>query len=73
MKTGDRVIYNTGFGYDLGVFVREGGIYNTFLVELVTGRYPGNIAADVHTITPYTDADRDRLAEKYGYRWEWVV
>lgn len=43
MKKGDRIIWNSGFGFDLGYFLsEEGSTMGTNLVRLVTGRLLGN-------------------------------
>lgn len=31
----DKVIYDSGFGYDVGLFIGEGTVPNTFLIEMI--------------------------------------
>ena len=66
-KKGDRIIWNSHFGYDIGYFIGEGVMYYTYSVEIVTGKYPGEMSLPVNEIHPYSDGLVDDLTKEYGY------
>ena len=43
MKAGDKIIWHSGFGYDIGYYVSESDdtMYNSYEIELVSGRILG--------------------------------
>ncbi len=70
MKKGDRIIWNSGFGYEIGYFVEF--LENKTLdydckVELITGVVQGVTMKNFNEIEQYTDKRQSHLKSKYGY------
>ena len=74
MKKGDKVLYDSGFGYDVGEFVKNVPEDNFFLYPQVTVKLPivnGSLAeglVDKSCIYPYSEELESELQEKY--EWE---
>ena len=67
-KKGDPIIWNSGFGYDIGLFVSEdSGQYNNYKVDLVSGIVTGEISLPQSEIEPYTEDRVKVLMNEYGY------
>ena len=43
-KVGDKVIWDSHFGYEIGYFVGEGNQYHTYLVDMISGKYPNKVS-----------------------------
>lgn len=69
-KKGDRVIWNSCFGYDIGYFngngyAREG---ESIIMSLESGHLAGSdILLAPFEVFPYSDELVDKLTKKYGY------
>jgi hypothetical protein len=69
-KKGDRVIWNSCFGYDIGYFDRNGFAYDSESIALTlqTGSFAGSdILVAPFEVFPYSDELVDQLTKKYGY------
>ena len=66
MKKGDRVIWDSGFGYEIG-YCKE--IDNEdFFIEYASGSAVGRIGRVLTSeIFPYSDKLVKKLTKKYGY------
>ena len=68
MKFKDKIIWDSGFGYDTGIYIKEQGVmYNTCLIELQSGRYPGKISVTPSQVIPYSTDKIKELSIKYNY------
>ena len=68
MNKGDRIIWDSHFGYDIGYYIGGGVMYNTHHIELMTGKYPGGeLSVPLYEIHPYSDKLITELTKKYGY------
>lgn len=67
---GDKIIWDSGFGYEVGYFVKPKGThYDTHTVDLKTGKYvQGMLSVAPYEIKPYSELDN--VSNKYGYRKE---
>lgn len=66
MKKGDKIIWDSGFGYELGTFVKERGVmHHTSLVNLTTGIVQGEVSHSISEILPYSREKQHELNVKY--------
>ncbi len=64
----ERIIWDSHFGYEIGFFIGEGNSYNTWLVELRSGRIVGEeVSHSKDEIHPYSEELLEKLTKKYGY------
>ena len=71
MEKGDFVIWDSGWGYDVGYFVQDKGVmYHTNLLYMVTGVSEGNLSVAPHEIKPFDCQTINTLNRKYGYEYE---
>jgi len=68
LKEGDKIIWDSHFGYEIGYYVSDEGVmYNTCLVKLVTGICPGvNNSLTKHEIIPYNRENLTEMVTKYN-------
>lgn len=67
-KPRNKVIWDSGFGYELGVFVHENEDGGMCTIELRSGNTCyGYVSVTASDIKPYSNALATALAEKYGY------
>jgi hypothetical protein len=73
MKQGDKIIWNSGFGYDIGYFISESDdvMYNSLKINLVTGIAQGDTLRSRDEILPYTDENIESMISKYNYEKKW--
>jgi hypothetical protein len=64
---GDKVVWDSHFGYEIGYFLGEGVMMNTYLVDVCTGKITGECSYSKDEIHPYTNELIDFLNIKYGY------
>jgi len=69
MKKGDKIIWDSGFGYEIGYFIEdsENKMYNSFKVELITGVVQEETLISKDEIIPYTKESQEQMSNKYGY------
>ena len=68
MKNGDKIIWDSGFGYEIGYYrADEGVMYGTCLVDLRTGIAIGEVSMSKIEIHPYTIEKIAELTAKYKY------
>lgn len=63
----ERVIWDSHFGYDIGYFLGDGWAYNTYLIDIRTGRIVEECSLSKSEVHKYTDELIDKLTAKYGY------
>lgn len=63
----ERVIWDSHFGYEIGYFLGEGWVYNTYLIDIRTGRIVEECCHSKSEIHKYTNELIDKLTAKYGY------
>jgi hypothetical protein len=66
-KKNDKIIWDSHFGYEIGYFIGEGVMYNTFEVDLITGVVHGSVSHSKSEIHPYSEELVEKLTNKYGY------
>jgi len=69
MIKGDKIIWDSGFGWEVGFYIRDSDdtIYNTHEVLLVTGVVNGSIMHPRDEIKPYTKELAKEMKKKYKY------
>lgn len=70
MSVGDKIIWDSGFGYDIGYYLGLGVTYNTLLVDLHSGIVGGKVSLPPRQIEPYTLERIGELHDRYGYLYE---
>lgn len=66
-ERGEAVIWDSGFGYEIGYFECDGNTMGTYLIDIRTGRQPGLCSHPCSEVYKYTDVWIDELTQKYGY------
>lgn len=64
---GDKVIWDSHFGYEIGYFIGEGNQDNTWLIDIKSGICKGECSYSKNQIYKYSDELIDKLTEKYNY------
>ena len=69
MKKGDKIIWDSHFGYEIGYFIEESNenMYNTYKVDMITGIVTGEFYHSKNEIYLYSSAKQVEMQEKYGY------
>jgi len=67
MKKGQRIIFDSGFGYELGYFVGDQKIDNDYTINLITGKTTGEISISKDMVKDYSKELILMLSQKYGY------
>lgn len=69
MKEGDKIIWDSDFGYEVGYYIKESdfNIYNTYLVNVCTGIVTGECMHPKHEIIAYNPKNLAEMQNKYGY------
>ena len=67
MKKGDKIIWDSHFGYEVGYFSKEKGVmYNTSEVDLVSGIVHGKLSVTSYEILAFTKEIVESLNVKYN-------
>ena len=66
-QANDPIIWDSGFGYEVGYYIGEGKIENTILVELKTGVVQDVCSYPKIEILPYSIHCVKYLSAKYQY------
>lgn len=69
MKKGDRIIWDSGFGYEIGYFIEdsERKMYNSCTIDLLTGVVQGESLRSKDEVLPYTKENQEKMVSKYKY------
>ena len=69
MKKGDKIIWDSGFGYEIGYFIEdaEKQMYNSYKIELVTGIVQEETLRSKDEIMLYTKENQSLMKAKYKY------
>lgn len=67
MKIGDKVIWNSNFGYEVGYFLGDSNAYFQYSVKIVSGKYKGISSVSRCSLKPYSDDLIKELTKEYGY------
>ncbi len=72
MKKGDRIIWDSDSGYEIGYFIEdiEETMYCVYKVNMVSGVVIGETCRSKDQIYPYTPEKVVELNKKYGYTKE---
>jgi len=66
MKEGDKIIWNSGFGYELGTYISDKGVmYDTVLINLETGVAQGKLSVPIHQIIPRSKKALEIMLREY--------
>ena len=63
----EKVVWDSHFGYEIGLFLGEGNSYNTWLIDVKTGLVHEPCSHSKNEVYKYSEELIDRLYEKYGY------
>ena len=64
---GEKVVWDSHFGYEIGYFIGEGVVMNSYLVAVATGIITGECSYSKNEVHKYNDELIDSLNKKYGY------
>jgi hypothetical protein len=67
MKKGQRIIFDSGFGYELGYFVGDQKIDDDYTINLITGKTTREISISKDMVKDYSKELILMLSQKYGY------
>lgn len=69
MEKGDKILWDSGFGYEIGYYIGESSVYFHVTVSLISNKYSenGDCCFVKTDIIPYTEEDSKRLSDEYGY------
>lgn len=67
-KEGDKVIWDSHFGYEIGIFIGEGNQYHTYLIMPKSGIIQDKCSYSKSEIHHYTEELANTLSKKYGYK-----
>lgn len=69
MKKGDKIIWNSNSGYDIGYYISyESNQYMKCTVHIISNKYTYDTSEFPHyEILPYNDENLQKMIEKYGY------
>ena len=69
LKPQTKIIWDSGFSYEIGHFEREADdiMYNTVLVNLITGSQKGKALRSKESIHLYSDEKLNEMYRKYDY------
>jgi hypothetical protein len=63
----EMVVWDSHFGYEIGYFLGEGHVYETYLIDVRTGIVHEPTCYSKSEIHKYTNELIDKLTKKYGY------
>jgi hypothetical protein len=63
----EKVIWDSHFGYEIGYFLDEGQVEETYLIDVRTGVVHEPTCYSKSEVHKYTDELIDKLTKKYGY------
>jgi hypothetical protein len=63
----ERVVWDSGFGYEIGHFLGEGTHYETWLIDVRTGLIVEPCSHSKSEVFKYTTELINKLTAKYGY------
>lgn len=67
IKKGDKVIWDSGFGYEIGEYIGEGVMYYTYAMKLLTGNFSGSeVSYRCNEVHIYSKEKHDEMKLKYG-------
>lgn len=69
MRVGDLIIWDSNFGYELGIYVGgDGVVYNTTCVYMLTGNGSGNLSVNYNNVIPFTRHNYYAMIKRYHNR-----
>ena len=63
----EEVVYDSHLGYEIGYFLGEGHVYETYLIDVRSGLVHEPTCCPKSEIHKYTNELIDKLTKKYGY------
>lgn len=74
MEKGDKIIWDSGWGYEIGYFIEETigdtcFMHNPYKVNLITGVVIGETLKPRREVIPYTEEISNRMLKTYGYEY----
>ncbi len=63
----ERVVWDSGFGYEIGHFLGKGNSYDTWLIDVRTGLIVEPCSHLKSEVFKYTNELINKLTAKYGY------
>jgi len=65
MEVGDIIIWDSHFGYEIGIFIGDGVMYNTICFYVLTGRIRGKLSVADNEVIPFTRHNYYKVSKKY--------
>ena len=69
LKKNDRIIWDSGFGYELGYYTGESVAYEDLSIKLITGKYKGTHSVSSSQVKPYSIELEEKMINQYGYSY----
>lgn len=66
-KFNESVVWDSGFGYEIGYFLGTGNQYETYLIDIRTGLIHEPCSHTISEVFRYSNELIDKLTKKYGY------
>lgn len=66
-ELGEEVIWESGFGYDIGYRIKGSFDGIGEMIRITSGEHTGDICVLSVMVAPYSEASIDELTERYGY------
>lgn len=71
-SVGDKVIWDSHFGYDIATFIGEGSAYEHLKIELHSGKFRGtDTMVSKSELHHYSKELIAKMTAKYGYEKDW--
>ncbi len=71
-SVGDKVIWDSHFGYDIGYFIGEGAAYEHWKIELASGKFYGTeTMVSKSELHHYSKDLIVKMTARYGYEKDW--
>ena len=71
-SVGDKVIWDSHFGYDIAIFLGEGAAYEHWEIELHSGKFNGtDTMVSKSELHHYSKELIAKMSKQYGYEKDW--
>jgi len=65
MKVGDLIIWDSNFGYELGIYVGDGVVYDSVCAHMLTGRECREASVNSYEVMLFTLNNYKLVVDKY--------
>ena len=72
-KENDNIIWDSGFGYEIGTFKGKSNCDDNYVIDLKSGNILDKISVPFNEVFLYSDELIFKLSNKYGYIKEYSI